>query len=357
MKIHPYIESVSDEYLRTIADNYDYEGYMPSMFVRYLLSYLFYNFFKVEIPYDNTPFDKQFKALMEVVFINTKSSNKLEIAFSTLKKLSKRINYRKIEKAFESGAIFDFKLEHQKNYIEDVESLSNTTLELLDVYHDIDTDLNALELSVEIRKTIQFLSQVSNTFTPRYKEEILSNRYMRNYSEVTKVKKFKLKLPTFVMDFSLKRFYTRKITSKEVELKNVIIGVNCSATINSDDLHSLFKAILLHYAEKCKPGNTITLYFFANTIFEKIVLTSLTDIKSLLNKLLLRKYILYSGREAIVEFERMYQYETIVLISSIDLDVAITNFKNSYHAYTLVDSPNLKQLTLLSNGKYFDTSK
>jgi hypothetical protein len=356
---HPLLnEHISIEYIDEIAEREGYEQFIPYTFLTHLV-YVF-SFYRLKCyPFDciqeRNEYTDTFRKLISILNLSEiKTDNPVVFAIRVLQIVAKKTNLRKLEQAAITGFKFEFEDETKcQNYKFDLHKLSQIQLETLGLK---DKDLDTIELSAEILRMLLLydgMSRLSQPLDPKYD---VIKKTISSYNDFYKVRKYRLALPTYGIDLATKKLQITKVSDTEVQASEVILAIDCSLSMMTNQLSKLMiRSVLLYYIGIMEqyPGVTIIVVPVIGGVesIERIV--DVTRLQEMFHHL--HKFILPVRKSDSVfqDLNKFYPGKSVIFLSDGNIKFKeLPNLKFKLYSISLTSNNKLKQMCLLSGGQF-----
>ena len=345
--------------IKYIAEREGYESFIPITFVKHLMCA--FSFYKVnrspkECIVEKNDYTEAFiKALDVINFSEIKTNNPITFAIKILILIGKRVNLRMLENHAKIGIGFTVETEDKfQNYKFDLQILSTSQRVTLDI-QDSD-DLDTLILSEDVQKLLLFydgLSILEQTIDTKYS---VIKKQISSFSDFHKGKRYKLALPTFLVDLGMKKLQITKIDHKEILASEVIVGIDCSLSMSLIPTSKmLIRSVILYYIGQLERNSnlTVTFVFIIGEVDSIQHIFTVETLQGLFRKF--PDFVLPIKHSSCIfkDLGQLYPGRSVVLVSDGYMDLK-TPIKLNYKLHSIVLTPNdiLKQMCFISGGQF-----
>ncbi len=339
------------------AEQQDYENYIPIEFIQDLffcwthksIGGKFSDGIIVETKYEG--FFLELLSLFNEQSINY--TNWKVFIFSILKEYSSKLNFRDLkEYKFNNINIdLEFTTEPQFNYDIDLSLMSNSVLETLEL--PIKEDFNTIEIPPDILQILRWVNDVKS-FSGLSKISYKSNKIkMKNYSQVIKIPKHKIKYPNFKFNFIKKEFLikTLEIIKEDIDTAIFVVDISISAS-KLKKYPLIYKAILLYYYDIFEEGVILDIYFITHTVVNKIKIKSKEKLLELIKIPLNFKHS-YVSIHKVIEYIGNLDENEIVFLTDGKIELNNIRTKSKWNIISSIENTSIRNFSLNSKGKFF----
>lgn len=356
---HPLLnERIEIAYIDLVAEREGYEQFIPYTFISHLVAA--FSYFKVGMDpimciQRHNDYVFEFKKLLKLIrFEDVKTDNPVIFAIRVLKIVAKKTNLRKLEQSAITGIKFKGEEETEcKNYKFDLHDLSPAQLITLGLQ---DIDLDTVDLSEDILKILLLYDGMNVLAQPLDPKHDVIKRTISSYDDFYKIRKYRLALPTYKVDLATKKLQITKVEDQEVQTSEVILAIDCSLSMMTNQLSKLMiRSVLLYYIGTMEqyPGIKITILNVIGDVDSVETITEVSRLQYIFNHL--HSFILPVKDSTYIfkQLDRLYPGYSVIFLTDGRIKLH-EPLKLKYKLYGIILTPNdnLKKTCLLSGGQF-----